>query len=27
VLAHFVAAGYHLAATVDGVAVYAPNGS
>ena len=27
VLAQFVAAGYHLTATVDGVAVYAPNGS
>jgi hypothetical protein len=27
VLARFVAAGYHLTATVDGVAVYAPNGS
>ncbi|HEY2597709.1 MAG TPA: glycosyltransferase family 39 protein [Candidatus Dormibacteraeota bacterium] len=27
VLARFVAAGYHLTATVNGVAVYAPNGS
>ncbi|HVC75583.1 MAG TPA: hypothetical protein VND96_03595 [Candidatus Micrarchaeaceae archaeon] len=27
VLARFVAAGYHLTATVDGVAIYSPNGS
>ena len=27
VLAQFVAAGYHLTATVDGVAIYSPNGS
>jgi Dolichyl-phosphate-mannose-protein mannosyltransferase len=27
VLAKFVASGYHLATTVDGVAIYAPNGS
>ena len=27
VLADFVAAGYHVAATIDGVVIYAPNGS